>query len=255
MVSERKVIHHVEIRTKIRFPDAPDVNDDYSCIISQVSKDGVRWALLRYGQKKAQLQMTDVLSAKSFIHKLNLELSPCKEPRSRVASFSPDLWVLIVDAQVFSIAEGVNGLTSALFTIQGLTELLVHFQTRLNPRHWCQLRCLISSSNSYVIFTCQGDPYAREDAPSAIYAFRIDFVSRSSTRLGRQLPKDLKYVSADFHPSQPLMLLSHFSSSEFDTRALEEMPPLQIFIVELEGLEMKPVSLPEGGLFIKRLKE
>ncbi len=91
MVTESRVLQHVDFRTKLRFPDAPDVNDDYPCTISQVSKDGVRWALLRYGQKKAQLQMTDVLSAKSSIHKLNLELPPCNEPRSRVASFSPDL--------------------------------------------------------------------------------------------------------------------------------------------------------------------
>ena len=255
MVPKSRVIQRVELRTKIRFPDAPDVNDDYPCTISQVSKDGVRWALLRYGQTKAQLQMTDVLSTKSSIHRLSLELPPCNEPRSRVASFSPDLWVLIVDAQVFSIAEGVNGLTLASFTIQGLPELLVHFQTRLNPRHWCQLHCLISPCNSYVIFTCQGDPFAREDAPSTIYAFRVDFAAKSSTRLGLQLPKDLTYVSADFHPSQPLILLSYSSSSESDTRALEEIPPLQISIVELEGLEMKPISLPEGGLFKKRLKE
>ena len=80
-------------------------------------------------------------------------------------------------------------------------------------------------------------------------------MSRSSTRLGLQLPKYLTYVSAVFHPSQHLMLLSYSSSSESDTKVLEEMPPLQVSIVELESLEMKPISLAEGGLFIERLKE
>lgn len=51
------------------------------------------------------------------------------------------------------------------------------------------------------------------------------------------------------------MLLSYSSSSESDTKVLEEMPPLQVSIVELESLEMKPISLAEGGLFIERLKE
>ena len=255
MVSGSRVIQRVEFRTQVRFPDAPDVNDDYPCTISQVSKDGVRWALLSYGQNKAQLQMTDVSSAKGPIHRLDLELSPCDEPHSRAARFSPDLCVLVVDAQVFSIAEGVHGLTSASFTIQGLPELLVRYQTRLNPRHWCQLRCLISPCNSYVIFISQGDPYAREAAPSTIYAFRIDLVSRSSTRLDLHLPKDLTYISADFHPSQHLMLLSYSSSSKSGVQVLEEVSPLQISIVELEGLEMKPIGLPEGGLSMKRLKE
>ena len=254
MVLESRVIQRVEFSNNIEFPDAPDVNDDYPCTISQVSKDGVRWALLRYGQNKAQLQMTNVLSTRGSIHRLNLELSPCNEPHSRVASFSPDLWVLIVDTQVFSIAEGLHGLKSKSFTIQGLSELVVRFQTRLNPRHWCQLHCLISPCNSYVIFTCQGDPRAREDAPSVILAFRVDLESSSSTRLDLQLPKGLTYVSAAFHPSQHLMLLSYSSSSGFDTRDLEEMPPLQISIVDLESLEMKPISLPVGGLFLQHLK-
>ena len=231
------------------------MNDDYPCTISQISKDGVRWALLKYGQGKAQLQMTDVSAAKGPIHRLELELSPCDEPHSLAASLSPDLSVLVVGAQVFGITEGVHGLTSASFTIQGLPELLVHFQTRLNPAYWCRVECLISPCNSYVIFTCRGDPREREAAPFTIYAFRIDLVSRSSTRLDLRLPKDLIYLSAEFHPSQRLMLLSYSSSSESDMLFLKEMPPLQIFIVGLEGLEMKPLGLPEGELFIKRFKK
>ena len=256
MVFESMIIQRVEFRNQVRFPDAPDVNDNYPCTISRVSKDGARWALLRYGQDKAQLQMTDVSSAKGPIHRLDLELHPCDEPHIRAASFSPNLCVLVIDAQVFSIAEGVHGLRSASFTIQGLLELLVRFRTRLSwPHHWCQLRCLISPCNSYVIFISQGAPDEREAAPSTIYAFRIDLVSRSSTRLDLHLPQDLTYVSADFHPSQHLMLLSYSSSTESDAQVLEEGPPLQMFIVELEGLEMKPIGLPEGGLFMKRLKE
>ena len=256
MVSEDMVIQHVEFRTQVRFPDAPDVNDDYPCSICEVSKDGARWALLRYGQFKAQLQITDVSSAKGPIHRLDLELSPCDEPHSRAASFSPNLCVLVIDAQVFSIAEGVHGLRSASFTIQDLPELLVRYRTRLShPMHWCNLCCLISPCNSYVVFISQGDPDQREAAPSTIYAFRIDLVSRSSTRLDLHLPEDLTYVSADFHPSQHLMLLSYSSSTESGAQVLEEVSPLQMFIVGLEGLDMKPIGLPEGGLFMRHLKQ
>ncbi len=256
MISENRIIQRVEFRTQVIFPDAPNVNDDYPCTISQVSKDGVHWALLKYGQIKAQLQITDVSAAKGPIHMLEFELSPCDEPRSLAVSLSPDLCVLVVGAQVFRIAEGIHGLTSASFTIEGLPELLERHRTRLVvPRHSSQFRCLISPCNSYVIFISPGDPYDREADPSTIYAFRIDLVSRSSTRMNLHLPKDLTSISADFHPSQHLMLLGYSSSSETEIQVLEQMPPLEIAIVDLESLEMKPISLPEDVLFTERLKE
>ncbi len=151
MILENRVIQRVEFCTQVIFPDAPDVNDDYPCTISQVSKDGVRWALLKYGQNKAQLQITDVSAAKGPIHRLELELSPCDEPQSLAVSLSPDLCVLVVGAQVFRIAEEIHGLTSVSFTIDGLPELLERHRTGLVPRHFCQLRCLISPCKSFVI--------------------------------------------------------------------------------------------------------
>ena len=256
MVSESGVIQRVELRTQVGFPDAPDVDHDYPCTISQVSKDGVRWALLRYGENKAQLQMTDVSSAKSCIHRLDLELSPYDEPRSRAVAFSPDISVLAVDAQVFSIAEGVHSHTSASFTIQGLPELLERYRTRLGSRfQWPIFCCHISPCNSYIVFVSDVDRFVREAGLSTIYAFRIDLVSRSSTRLDLRLPKDLTYISADLHPSQHLMLLSYSSSSKPNVQVFEEGSSLQIYIVELEGLEMEPIGLPGNALFLNRLKE
>ena len=253
MVSENRVIQRMEFRTQVRFSDAPDVNDDFPCAISQISKDGARWALLKYGRNKAQLQMTDVSSVKGPIYRLDLELSPWDEPDSRAATFSPDLSVLVVDAQVFIIAKGLHGLTSASFAIQGLAELLVQFRTGLNPRYWCQLRCLISPCKSYIIFISPGDTFQGKIVRPTIYLFRIDLVSRSSTRLHLRLPKDLTYVSADFHPSQQLMLLSY--SSSFSDQVLENVSSSQISIVELDSLEMKPISLPENEIFMERLRK
>lgn len=255
MISGNRIIQRVEFCNQVIFPDAPKVNDDYACAISQVSKDGARWALLKYGQDKAQLQMTNVSVAKGPIQRLELELSPCDEPQSVAASLSPDLSVLVVGAQVFRIDEEMHGLTSTSFTIEGLPELLERHRTRLIPRHWCQLRCLISPCNSYVIFISPGDPHEREAAPSTIYAFKIDLMLGLSTRLDLHLPKDLTFISADFHPSQHLMLLSYSSSSKSGVQVVEEVSPLQISIVELESLEMKPIGLPEGELFMKHLKE
>ena len=255
MVSEDMVIRRVDFRTQVTFPDSFDLNDDYPCTISKVSKDGARWALLRYGQNKAQLQMTDVSAARGPIYRLDLELPLCDEPYLLAVSFSPDLRVLVVDAQVFSIVEGINGLTATSFTIQGLPELLLDYRTRLNFRDRYRLRCVISPCNSYFIFISPGDPNAREAAPSTLYAFRVDLVSRSSVRLNLHLPKDLTFISADFHPSQQLMLLTYSLFSRSDSQPLEEVPPPQVSIVELGSLEMKPIALPKNRPFVTRITE
>ena len=255
VVLESRVIQRVEFHTQVTFPDAPDVNGGYPCTFSQVSKDGIRWAQLKYGQDRAQLQMTNVSATGGPIHKLDLALTRYDEPQTQEATLSPDLRVLVVDAQVFSIAEGIHGLTSATFTIQGLSELFVCHRTKQDPRHWCHLRCLISPCNSYVLYISQGDPNAREAFPSTIYAFRIDLVSRSSTKLDLHLPKDLTFVSANFHPSQRRMLLSYVSSPKHGAQLLEEVSPLQISLVELESLEMKRIVLPEDRFFMKRVRE
>ena len=255
IVSEKFVIQRVDFRDQVTFPGAPEVDDDYPCTLSQISKNGVRWAQLRYGQSKARLQMTDLSDTRSSIHKLDLELPICDEPDLRAVSFSPNLDILVVDAQIYSITEGRNGLTSTSFTIQGLPELIARYRSRLNPRHWCHLKCLISPCNSYFICSSPGDPYLKEGAPTTVYAFRVDLVSMSSAILDLHLPQDLTFFSANFHPSQPLMLLTYSSSPEPDVRVLEEVPPAQISIVDLQSLEMEHIALPHGKLFLRLFDE
>ena len=166
MVSGSRVIQRVELRTQVKSPDAPDVDDDCPYTVSQVSKDGGRWALLRYGQNRAQLQMKDLSSARDPIRKLDLELSPYDELQNRTAIFSPDLSILVIDAQVFNISEEAHELTSASFTIQGLPELLVRYRTNWSPRFSSLLRCLISPCKSCIIYISKGDPFVREAAPA-----------------------------------------------------------------------------------------
>ena len=252
MIREKRIIQRINFCPQVTFPGAPDVDEDYPCTISQVSKDGVRWAQLRHGQSKARLQMTDLSDARSPIYKLDLELSTCDEPRFRAVSFSPNLGLLVVDAQIFSITEGMNGLTSISFTIQGLPDLIARYRSSLDSRHWCRLRCLISPCNSYFIFSGPGDPYLREATPSTVYAFRIDLVSMSSARLSLHLPKDMTFISADFHPSQHLLLLAYLVSFGLSVQDSNEVQSAQVSIVELQSLEMKHIDLPQGKSFLQR---
>ena len=245
MVSENRVIQRVDFRNQVTFPGAPYVDDDYPFTISQVSKDGARWAQLRYGQSKGRLQMTDLSNARSPFYKLDLELSTCDEPHFRAVSFSPNLGVLAVDAQVFSITERMNGLTSTSFTIQGLPDLIARYRSGLDSLRGSRLRCLISPCNSYFICSSPGD----------LYAFRIDFVSMSSARLNLHLPKDLTFLSAGFHPSQQLMLLAYISSSGLSVQDSNRVQSAQVSIVELQNLEIKHIDLPQGKSFLQRYIE
>ena len=254
-VSGDMTIHRVDFRTTVTFPDSADVNDDYPCSISQVSEDGLYWALLRYGDKKAQLQTADVSAARGPIRRLDLERSTSIEPGHLAPTFSQNLRALVVGAQVFSIVNGMDGLTATSFTIQGLPELL-HYWTRLNFPYWYRnLRCLISPCNSYFVFINPGFPLSRKALPSTIFAFRVDLQSRSSARLDLHLPKDLKFISTDFHPSQQLMLITYTSFSEPAIQDLEKTLPLQVSLVELGSLEMKPIVLPKSRSFVTRAKE
>ena len=196
-----------------------------------------------------------MLTVKGSIYRLDLELSLYNKPHSRVTSFNPDLRVLIVDVQVFSITKGLDNLTATLFTIQNLSELLIYYRTRLNSSYRVDLYCLISLYNSCFIFISLGDLSTREAALSTIYAFRVNLVSRLSVRLSLDLLKDLIFILAEFHPSQQLMLLIYTSFSRSDSQPFKEAPPPHVVIVELGSLEMKPIVLPKSRSFITRIKE
>ena len=250
MVSKTRVIQRVDFRTQVTFPDAPDVGDDYPCTISQVSKDGVRWARLDYGQSKARLQMTDLSDARSSILKLDLELSASDDPNLRAVAFSPNLGTLVVGAQIYSITNGRNGLTLTSFTIQGLSDLTERHRLRSHSR----VECLISPCNSYLLFFNSKDPDPGEGAHTIVYAFRVDLVSMSSARLNLHLPKDLTFFSAGFHHSRPLMLVTYTTSSGPSVQDRGKGHRAQVSIFELESLGMEPADLPRSTSFTERVK-
>ena len=250
MVSKNRVIQRVDFRTQVTFPDAPDVDDDYPCTTSQVSKDGVHWARLDYGQSKARFQMTDLSDARSSVYKLDLELSTSDDANLRAVAFSPNLGTLVVDAQIYRITKGRNGITLTSFTIQGLPDLIARHRSRSNSH----LEYLISPCNSYFICFSPKDPDSGEAAPNIVYAFRVDLVSKSSTRLNLHLPEDLTFFSASFHPSQPLMLVTYTSSLGPSVQDWEKRQLAQVSIVELESLGMERADLPWSTPFTEHVK-
>ena len=254
MVLQNRVIQRVDLRPEVTFPDAPDIDDDYPGTTSQMSKDGMRWARLDYGQSKARLQMTDLSDARSSIQKLDLELSTSDDRNSRAVAFSPNLDTLVVDAQIYSITQGRNGLTFTSFTIQGLSDLIARHRSRSKSRYWRHLESLISPCNSYVIYFSSEGSELGEASDPIVYAFRVNLVSRSSARLNLHLPEDLVFFSAGFHPSLPLMLVSYITSYEPSVQDWGKGHQEQVSIIELESLGMEPADLPHNTSLNERIR-
>lgn len=258
MVSGTRTVQRIELGAKITFPDAVDMLDNYPCHFAFVSKDGAHLASLSYGQYKGQLQLIDLTPENVPIRRLDLNWSPCSDPQFLTLGISSDLRVLVVDTEVFNIAEADDSLASTPFTIIGLPELIEHHRTGARSSHWCQLRCHVSPCSSYVVYVREGDRWAQEKYPTCIFLFRIDVVSRSSNRLNLQLPEDLVFASADLHPSLPLMVLSYASASNVDSLWVGEGPPplLQyFFIMDLESLDMKPIDMPVEPIFMQCIQK
>lgn len=236
----------MELAGDISFPDAADVSDDYPWTLSAVSNDGVRLACVSYGRKRGQVQTMGLASAKGTVRQFDLAWSSCEEPELLTVGLSPDLGVLVVDADVFQLIGPHDGPTLVPYTIGGLPESLEAFRRGARPAHWCKLQCHVSPCNSYIVYFCEGDPWSRKTYPTTSFLFRIDTASRWSTRLDLPLPETLMFVSADFHPSLPLIVVSYSSSSEpnYESPEHDEPLPIHVAVVNLESLRMTQIKLP-----------
>ena len=246
LVTGSRLIQRVELGDDISFPEASGVNDDYPRSFSSVSADGRKWALVSYGQHKGQMQLVDLDSGTVF-RRLELEWTPC-DPELLTFGLSPDLNMLVIDAQVFDLGQD-DRIASIPFTIAGLPELLEcrRHKEGILPSHWCLLfECSISPCNSYVLFVSEGSIHELDLYPTELHLFRIDLMSKSSTKLHVPLPENLVSASANFHPSLPLMSISYAAASKAELEALEQEPPqLNLAILEIGSSEAQPVEIPE----------
>ena len=165
IVTNENFIQRIELGDEIKFPDENKVIDDYPHRLSNISRDGVHWGLVSYGQNGGKVQIIDIMSHNAPARRFDLDWSQSDIPSVLAQgsclpiSLSPDFRVLIINSEVFDIAiNESNGAseTSTLtpFTIEGLPLLLKPHRHRYLS--W-SLECKISPCNSYVIYVGQGD--------------------------------------------------------------------------------------------------
>lgn len=249
VVSNAKSIQRIELSENIKSLDATEVTEDLPCKFLTISRDGSRLALVSYGREGGQIQIIDLTSPQAPARRLKLERSQRDmlrhiNPGSKLpGDLSPDLGVLVIDAEVFDITtDGDDALIP--FTIEGLPALLEPHRSRIAS---LRLRCHVSPCQSYVVYEGEGDQWGGARYTAAIMLFRIDLKSRTSTKLELKIPEKLVSASAAFHPSLPLMTLSYASPSPAEAKTLQHQAPmLHLAVVDLRSLEITRLAIPDS---------
>ena len=248
-VSSTKSIQRIELSNEIKFLDAVDVTENYPCEISTTSSDGSHVAFVKYGGGGGQVQIMDLTSLQAPARRLKLErpqslISRHLSPGSKMpGGLSPDLGVLVVDAEVFDLTMDINGALIP-FTIEDLPALLEFYRSYWASR---RLRCHVSPCKSYVVYVNEGDQWDGPEFRACILLFRIDLKSRTSTRIELEIPQKLVSPSVTFHPSLPLMTLSYASPSPAELEVIQDKAPsLNLAIVGLRSSEMTSLAIPES---------
>ena len=257
IVTRTRSMQRIGFGDSIELLDRSKFIDDHPHRLSTISRDSSHWALVRYGKKSGKVQITDLASPDASARHFDIEWSNSDiteilaQGTSLPVGVSPDLRVLIVNAEVFDLTRTTNGkdlsesLTLTPFTMEAAPALLKLHQYQFEA--W-GLECQISSCNSYILYTSQGDQWgSRSRYSSAIYLFRIDLQTRTSARLELALPDNLISLHASFHPSLPLMAISYASPTETELTNIQEKPPsLRLAICDLTSLEMTVLETPKG---------
>ena len=260
IVTGTRMIQRVELGDEIKFLDAGNHIDEYPHGLSTISRDGSHWVLVSYGRKGGKVQIIDLRSPDAPARHFMLQWSQSDVPEtltqgdSLPIGISPDLRVLIINAEVFDLTttttvgkDPSKMLTLSSFTIEAAPDSL---RRHGHQNRYEVLQCLISPCNSYVIYVSRGGQWGQESQySSAFLLYRIDVQKRTSARLGLTLPERMISISASFHPSLPLMTLSYASPTATELTKIKESPPeLRPVICDLRSLEMTILKIPKGQL-------
>lgn len=256
VVTRTRSMHRIGLGDTVELLDASKSIDEYPYRLSTVSRDGSHWALVSYGREGGKVQNINLASPDVPAQHFDLDWSHSDIPEiltedsNLPIGISPDLSVLIINAEVFDLTSTTNSkgsperLTLTPFIMEAASALL---RPHLHSIRWANLQCRISPCNSYVIYVGSGDQWGnRTRFSSAIYLYRIDLQKRTSARLELVLPENLISLDVSFHPSLPLIAMSYASPTAAELKEiLEEAPPQRLAICNLKSLEMTIIETPK----------
>ena len=242
IVSETRSIQRIEVGTVVAFPNAPDVNEDFPYNQFFIAHDGQHLASLNYGKDIGHLQIFQIGTVEKSCRKMNLRWSVSRNPEPLCIAMSPDLKLLSVDADIFDLTNNASGSHLTPYTLIELQSLLDDYRSESLG----ECNCEISPCSSYIMFSIWNlNLDVRWQYPARLLVFYIDVKSKVSTMLNLSLPQDLMSVSAAFHPSQPMIILSYVSNADIDLvleADAEEIPAIAVLTVNLRSLQKVPIT-------------
>jgi hypothetical protein len=144
IVSSNNIVKRIKLDVDFAFPGADDTENDFPCSSWFISKSGTQWAFLCYGTRKRQVQLIGLTSGGAPSRRLDLTWPPCNDPKALLIAMSPDLHVLTVNANVFSIANPDDYLASSPFTLKDCPEFFERYWSEVVARRSGTLQCCIS---------------------------------------------------------------------------------------------------------------
>ena len=262
IVTRERMIQRIELGDRIEFLDVRYSIDEYPYRLSKTSRDGSHWALVSYGPKDGKVQIIDLGSPNNPTRHFMLQWSQSDTRETLTQGdglpigISPDLHVLIINAEVFDLTT-INTTTTSTtgkdpskrlilfsFTIEATPALL---RPHRNQPKYDVLECMSSPCNSYVIYVRRGSRWGWDSEYSSPFLlYHLDVRKRTSARLALILPERMISSHATFHPSLPLLTLSYASPTATELSNSEQSPPeLRLVMIDLKSLEMTILEIPK----------
>lgn len=243
MVVQVKFGDKVELLDKIETID--DGSDEPASLTCVLSRAGDRLAHLEISKHTTCLQIFQVANAGKKLRHLEFDDAPCLRgdllwPGD--ITMSPDLSLLLIGTNVYDLRLPDDQVTSRpLETVK--------------PPSADDCECVVSSTNAFIAYV----PY--EDHPQ-LDVFRLDTQKSSWVRVQPSWPEDRAYLSAQFHPSLPLiaMLYSPITSesdSYMKTGIGATDIPLHVAIIDLNTGNIREVDVLDKStsLLVKKLEK
>ena len=244
-------IQRISLGDEIKFFDVSDKLNEYPSQATFLSQDGSRWAGVYYGNDNAQVQIYTVLRPADNPQCTELQrTSFLSDANTTFLTMSKDLSVMILDREVHSLNISKFGELGG--TVQTL-KLPRNLGFSQNPPESCSRYCSVDSSNEFVAyFTRDASTIGSiSKCPDSFAIFHINFDQISSCQLQPSLPEDMAMISADFHPSIPLLIIG-FSLVPEALVSGPESTPYHIVLIDMNTMSKRAVDVGQTWRNIPR---
>ena len=241
-------IQRIRLGDEIDFLDALDEPCEYPSRSDFLSQDAIRWARVYYNNDKAQIQIRTVCNPDETPRCIELQrTSWLGEGNSTFVTMSMDLNILVLNWDIYWLGDPKIG---QLEIAPRTVELSIEMGISQSVETTRPSTCVVDHSNSHVAYIKRNRvKYELPNYPDILALFRINLDEVPSPRLQPSLPEDMFNISAQFHPSLPLLILGFGLISEARTPGLQYedggKSPFHVVIIDMNTMSKRAVEFEQ----------